>query len=296
MERPDILTHIVKNQPLGANCHNGLTDTLNWVIDFCDHLDGDNVTVQVDKSITDWPTISAKGLYKAGEGGGTVETDNISINHTLDENDNPTNTIQVFDFENPSFGDLTTKELPEIPNDPNNNLRFIARDNTGSTPCLKYVDLYQGDTYGTFRFTPNTGTTNSTAAVYNPETGQYELQQEPCGTITHPHLMVGRKVVTVLQSLNNITDGFWYIRYSHVNRGVSVLKLDTTDTQGGNWQTNGNDVIIPQGTPASACLPKNTLTDTYVPLFNIHNQRVVDDYRGMICIPVWEDTQTISNT
>ena len=66
--KPPKLTEIIPGKSLGANVHKGLTETLNWVVRFCNNLTGDGQFIEVQNPLGDHPMITF-GYKIPGYGG-----------------------------------------------------------------------------------------------------------------------------------------------------------------------------------------------------------------------------------
>ena len=85
------------------------------------------------------------------------------------------------------------------------------------------------------------------------------------GKFTNCHFMFGRAVVSLLDTPLG-GDGKYYLVVNHANVSASAIT---------RIEDEEND-------------PENDYTKTYVPLVWIANGFIVDDYRGMPVVPVYE--------
>ena len=92
-------------------------------------------------------------------------------------------------------------------------------------------------------------------------TGQTEgASPKPTGTATHCNFLFGRTPIH-LDDIDGLADGTWYLKVEHDDPESATL----TDTFG-----------------------TNTPDKTYIPIFTIAGQKVIEDWRGAVTIPVWE--------
>jgi len=46
--KPNKVTFLVPNKPIGADANKGFVDTFNWLVRFCNNLQGDGYYITVD--------------------------------------------------------------------------------------------------------------------------------------------------------------------------------------------------------------------------------------------------------
>lgn len=71
--KPNKVTFLSPNRPIGANINKGFVDTFNWLVRFCNNLQGDGYYITVQNELGDQPTITW-GDTPPGEGSGSTYT------------------------------------------------------------------------------------------------------------------------------------------------------------------------------------------------------------------------------
>lgn len=51
--KPNKITYLTPDKPIGANINKGFADTFNWVVRFCNNLQGDGYYITVENPLGD---------------------------------------------------------------------------------------------------------------------------------------------------------------------------------------------------------------------------------------------------